>query len=250
VKVSLAWAAVAACMMQFVFSAATLLAQVPGGSPAGGAGARPISPVAPRSSGTNVAVIDISQVFEKHGQFQAQTLNLKKQVEDFEGHLRGEQQKVVNMRNDLQNYTPGSEQFKRKEEEMARMQSEMNVQMALKRKEFLEKEARLYFDTYNEVFQIVAEVADRNGISLVLRFNSEEMKPEDRASVLQGVNRAVVFQRNLNVTNMVIGEVAKRYPNATTAAPAASNADLRNGNGNGIAPGMRPAGGPGVGLQR
>ena len=58
---------------------------------------------------------------------------------------------------------------------------------------------------------IEAEVktfAERNGINLVLRFNKlDDMKEEDRASVLQGVNRAVVFQQRLDITELILGKL-------------------------------------------
>jgi Skp family chaperone for outer membrane proteins len=209
VKCSFAWAAVAAGTLQFVTAATPLFAQAP-------AVGRPAMPVAQRPSGTNVAVIDISLVFEKYPKFQAQMQALKGEVEAFEKKLRVEQEKMTKLRDDLQGYTPGSPQYKAKEEEMAKMGSSVQVDMALQRKEFLEKEARIYFDAYNEVYGVVAELADRHDIKLVLRFNSEEMKPEDRSSVLQGVNRAVVFQRNLNITGLVVKELG-----GSMEAPAA-----------------------------
>ena len=214
-KDSLAWAANAACMVQFSLGNTPVFGQA-----AGATAARPaIAPVAPRPSGTNVAVIDIGQVFDQHPQFQTQMQNLKKQVEDLDAFLRSEQQRMVKMRDDLQSYAPGSPNYKAKEEEMAHLQSDLQVKMALQRKEFVEKEARVYFDTYNEVYQLVSEVSDRNGIGLVLRFNSEEMKPEDRGSVLNGVNKAVVFQRNLNITKFVVEELKRRYPQEVSSRP-------------------------------
>jgi Skp family chaperone for outer membrane proteins len=216
VNCSLAWAAVAAGTLQFLL-AAPLLAQVPGGAgaipPAGGG--TTIAPVAQRSAGTNVAVIDISLVFEHYPKFQHKMTELKKEVEAFEGSLRGDQESLVKLRDNLQGYAQGSAEFKRLEEQMAKAQSEAQVKMALKRKEFLEREARVYYDAYTEVYDVVAAFSDRFNIKLVLRFNSEEMKPEDRSSVLQGVNRAVVFQRNLNITNSVIKELGGEPPQAT-----------------------------------
>lgn len=214
-------------------------------TPAGTA-PRPASPVATRSAGTTTAVIDISQVFEKHERFQADMQSLKKQVEEFEGFLRGEQQKMQGMRTELEAYAPGSAQFKAGEEKMAKFQADLNVKMGVQRREFLEKEARVYFDTYNEVYQKISEFCDKNGIQLVLRFNNEEMKPEDRGSVLQGVNRAVVFQRNLNITKFIIDEVNRGGAGAgvgTTRPPVGIPAEsaTRPG-GPGASPGFnRPA---------
>jgi hypothetical protein len=68
----------------------------------------------------------------------------------------------------------------------------------------MEREAKVCYTAYNEVLQQVTEFANRNSIGLVLRFNSEEIDPDERGSVLQGVNRTVVYQRNLNITGPIL----------------------------------------------
>lgn len=214
-KFSFAWAATAV-MLALLAWALPASAQGPGAT-------RPVAPVAPRAPGTSVAVIDISQVFEKHARFQDQMKALKAEVEDFEKTLRDEQGKMTKLRDELQSYAPGSPQFKAKEEEMAKLNGDVNVKMALQRKEFLEKEAKVYYATYSEVYAVIGDFADRNGIGLVLRFNSEDMKPEDRASVLQGVNRAVVFQRNLNITNLIIKICNNGAPEPQSPGKTGSN---------------------------
>jgi Skp family chaperone for outer membrane proteins len=217
VKFSFAWAAFAAGTLQFCLTA-SLLAQGSGG---------PAVNVPVRPSGTNVAVLDISQVFENYPAFQTQMADLKTEVEKFEGFLKAEQTKLMQLREKLQQYTPGSPEFKKLEEEMARQNSDLQIKMGQQRREFLEKEARVYYDGYNEVYNVVSTLAMRNDIKLVLRFNSEAMKPDDRASVLQGVNRAVVYQKNLNITNLVItalGGTPGPKPAATTTEPAADQA--------------------------
>lgn len=207
-KFSIAWAAVAAGTLQFCL-AASLLAQTPAGA---GAGRTPVTPVAPRPSGTNVAVLDISLVFEHYPAFQTQMTELKTQVEQFEGFLKDEQKKLLELRDQLEGYTPGSPEFKKLEGEMARMNSELQIKMAQQRREFLEKEARIYFDGYSEVYGVVSTLAQRNDIRLVLRFSSESMKPDDRSSVLSGVNRPVIYQQNLNITSLVIKALGGNPP--------------------------------------
>jgi hypothetical protein len=45
-----------------------------------------------------------------------------------------------------------------------------------------------------------------------MRFNSEPMDATKRESVLQGINRAVVYQRNLNITNQIIEILNRQTP--------------------------------------
>lgn len=203
-KLSIAWAAVAASILQFL-SIAPLLAQAPGAGPAASTASRGlVAPVTPRPSGTNVAVIDISLVFEHFPGFQKKMEDLKGQVEAFEGEMKAEGGKMMKMKEKLGEYAQGSENFKTLEEDMARKNSEMQIKVAKQRREFLEQEAQIYFDGYNEVYTAVSTLAERNDIKLVLRFTSDVMRPDDRASVLQGVNRPIVYQKNLNITNLVI----------------------------------------------
>jgi hypothetical protein len=40
-----------------------------------------------------------------------------------------------------------------------------------------------------------------------MRYSGEPIDPEDRASILQGVNRALVYHRNLDITDEIIDRV-------------------------------------------
>ena len=103
------------------------------------------------------------------------------------------------------------------EEEIARVHAQLQADTQLKRKEFLIREAELYHDVYKTVVTAVGKFAERHGISLVLRFNSQEANPQERGSVLQEVNRAVVYQNRLNITRNVLQSLTA----ATAARPSA-----------------------------
>ncbi|HAN97178.1 MAG TPA: hypothetical protein DCQ98_07000 [Planctomycetaceae bacterium] len=61
----------------------------------------------------------------------------------------------------------------------------------------------------------IAAFADNNGINLVLKFNSEPIDPKDPKSILEGVNREVMYQAGRDITDLIIGQV-----NGGQAAPA------------------------------
>lgn len=200
-RLSLCRAALAACLVSLTAAA---FGQAPAAAPAA-------------SAGTNIVVIDIAFVFKNHNRFNGMMNDIKKDIEQFEAYVRAEQQKGLAKRDELAQYKPGSLEFKQKEEELARMQSDLQVGVGLKRKEFLEQEARVYYRVYREIEQTVAIFAQRNRIGLVLRFNGDEMKEDDRASVLQGVNRAVVYQQGLDITDLILKQC---NINTVPAAPA------------------------------
>ncbi|MCU0877396.1 MAG: OmpH family outer membrane protein [Pirellulaceae bacterium] len=224
-RLSFRYAAAAACIS--VLSALSGVSQAQGPQPGLQPGAaRPAAPAVaqPASytppSGTNVAVIDIAFVFKNHDRFNAAMADIKKDIDQFEAYVKGEQQKLKAKAEELQQFTPGSNEFRTKEADLARVNSELQILIGQKRREFLEQEARVYFRIYQEIEQSVTTFAQRAKIGLVLRFSRDEMKESDRASVLQGVNRAVVYHQGLEITIPILEDLNRRPFNPNAAPPS------------------------------
>ncbi len=149
---------------------------------------------------SRIAVIDISYVFKNHARFKQTMEDMKKDVEAFEAELKQNGAQLQKYQEQLREHHAGSPEYKRIAEQIAGFQGQVQAKTQLKRNEFLQKEARIYYNVYKEILDEVAFFAQRHGIELVVRFNSEPIDPENRKSVLEGVNRAVVFQRHLNIT--------------------------------------------------
>jgi Skp family chaperone for outer membrane proteins len=164
----------------------------------------PLAPQVPAPVGTSVVVIDIAFIFKNHVRFNARMNEIKTDIEAFEAQIKSEQQALATRGEQLKQYAPSSQEYRNLETEIAKAGADMQVKVGMKRKDFLEREARVYYEVYQEIYQTVAVFCQRNSIRLVLRFNGDDMKPDDRASVLQGVNRAVVFQQNLDITTDIL----------------------------------------------
>lgn len=179
--------------------------------------------------GASVVVIDVKYIFENHARFKQAMDVMKRDADEFEGYIRNRQKALRDRSEQGKEFNPGTAEYKKIEEEVAKMASDLQVETALKRKEFLEREARLYFTTYNEISDRVGRFAEENGISLVLRFNSEAINAEDRGSVLQGVNRSVVYQRNLDITLAILEQCNRQQPAPAGGAPSVGRAPKAGG---------------------
>ncbi len=190
--------------------------------PVGGLPAAAAPAAAPSSGmGTMVAVIDIPYIFKNHVRFKQSMDGFKNQVDEFEAWARNEQKKLTQIRDEIiAQYKPNTDQFKSEEERLAKLTSDLQIRMTVKKREFLENEAKVYYATYNEVIAAVSQFAERNRIGLVLRFNGDEIDPTDRGSVLQGVNRAVVYQRNLDISDLILTMVNGSAPQTPVAPPS------------------------------
>ena len=171
--------------------------------------------------GTVVAVVDISAIFEKHAGFKGAMERMRQDFQQYESELRARHEALSKERDEMLQYSPGSPEYEQRERVLADKAAKLQVDTQLKKKEFLQRESKIYYQVYQEISNAVREFAELKGIDLVLRYNSEEMQPDDRNSVLQGVNRALVFQRNLDITREILDRL-NRTPRVSNrqAAPA------------------------------
>ena len=82
-------------------------------------------------------------------------------------------------------------------------QAALRTEARQKEQELLNREAGIYYDTYRVMQTVVTEIAKQNNIALVLRYDSSEINQASRPEVIKGVNRTVVYHKNLDLTKMV-----------------------------------------------
>ena len=136
---------------------------------------------------------------------------IKSDIAKFEEEFRGKRESLQNQNRALQNLV-GQPEFKTEEAALARKEADLQIEANQKRADILKQEAEIYYQTYNQVVQTVAKLSGTYGISLVIRYDSGPIDQTDRPSVIKGVNRNVVFQRDLDLTSLVLAEL-----NGTTA---------------------------------
>jgi len=178
------------------------------------------SEVCGQTAGTNMVVIDIPYIFKNHTRFKAAIDDIKKDIDAYKKFMTDQQTQIRAEREKLGQYKPGTTEYKRIEEQIARMSMEIQLEGAKRQKDFMEREAQEYYKTYKELQDAVAEFAGRNGISLVLRYNSQEIDPSKRESIMQGVNGMVVYQNGLNITELILDRINRGTPRVPMGTPA------------------------------
>ena len=203
----------------------SLSPQVFGQAGAAPTGTRPAaSATAPAGAsvpaGTNVAVIDLGYIFMNAQSFKNEMDLIKQKFEEFDAQMKTRDKDLLAKREELAALRTGTLEFKQKEEELARMQTDVQLDIRLKQKELVEQEARVYFKTMVELDKRVAVFAQKYRIGIVLRFNREEMKEEN---VKQILNRVVIWQSQLDITDAILAELNRGVPAPTTGGGAGAN---------------------------
>jgi Skp family chaperone for outer membrane proteins len=170
-------------------------------------------------TGTNVAVLDVPYIFKNFVRFKQSIDDIKKDIDDYKNIVNDQQRQLRDEAAKLELYKPGTKEYKDVEENVARMKMTFSLDSAKRQKDFMEREAQVYFTAYREVEKVVADFAQRNRIGLVLRYSAEEMDPSQRDSIMQGINRIVVYQDRLNITEMILEQLNRGTPPRQATAP-------------------------------
>ena len=166
--------------------------------------ARGQKPLPAHSSESSVRVIDINKVFKTHAGYKKQLEEFRRYVSDVEADLREKRKVVENLQKELITLKPGSPEYKDMARVIVECKGSFNTEATVKRNDLLEREAKIYYKTYQEIQTEVKKHCDRNKVSLVIRYNSEATNPNDRTSVMRQVANPIVYQQSIDITDVIL----------------------------------------------
>jgi Skp family chaperone for outer membrane proteins len=173
-----------------------------------------------------VAVVDISYIFKKHDRFKVAMDRMKAEMDKIEADLKADQEAIRKIEQERNTFNAGTEQYRTLDDQVTRKMADFNVKMTRLRKDFLDREAKVYYQTYLEIVAAVREYAMLRQIGLVIRFNDEPIDPNQREQVLTYLNRPVVYQNFVDITPVVIQtlnrgaiQVGQQVPTGSTIPP-------------------------------
>jgi Skp family chaperone for outer membrane proteins len=187
--------------------------------------AQPVPPgrAAQPAGGPRLALIDVTRIFKMHTRFKQQMEEMKRDVQAAEDRVKKKRDEINRIATEiLPTYNKGTEQYAQTEERLANEQATLAVAVNRQKSEFLQREAMIYHNVYQEILQATDYFCKQRGIDMVLRFNGEPVDVQRPDSVLTFINRPVVwYDPGLDITDFILQDVNR------AAAPAA--ADQRGG---------------------
>ena len=195
-------------------------AQVPAQpAPAAAPTARAATPAA------HVAVIDVGYIFKNHARFKQAMDKMKDEVLQAENALKAERDRINGLMEQLKGFNVGTAEYKKLEAEVAKAQGDFSVNAQLQKKDFMDREAKVYLQVYNEIERAVSQFARDNGIAVVHRFDGDPVDATDRNRILGSITKSIVYyDPQIDVTPDVLRMLNGA---AVAGAPAAQPKPLR-----------------------
>lgn len=161
-------------------------------------------PEAANASTFGIAVVDISFVFKNHDQFKARMEQMKNEMKGIEDGLKAKRDGIARMEEARNNLKPGTPDYKLKDDELAQAKAGFNLEMNRLQKDLMEKESKIYYSTYRQISDTIANYAKQRRIGLVLRFSGDLPDPSNPKDILKDINRPVVFENNVDITRDIV----------------------------------------------
>lgn len=157
-----------------------------------------------------VAILDVAKVFKENQVFKAKMDAIKAEADRLKETITAQQEQIKVRAQGLNELERGTPDRNKLEADLEVQQTSLRTQARQAETELLNREALIYYETYQQMQAVVSQMANEYGLSLVLRFDSEPIDPNNRTEVIKGVNRAVVFHRKLDLTDMVTQQLNQR----------------------------------------
>jgi len=193
-----------------------------------------LTPTAAPSSaavtGPRLALIDISRIFKNHFRFKAMIDDMKGDASQAESQVRQRNNAIQQMIDNLKTYKIGSTEYKALEEDIANKRAKLSIDVQMQRKEFMQREAKIYHDVYQEIEQELDYFCQQQAVDMVLRFSGEPVDVNNPESIGIWINRPVVwYNRGLDITDYILNALNRRNPapaNNTIGRPPAGPATV------------------------
>jgi len=164
-------------------------------------GQAPAQPQPAAGPATHVAVIDVGYIFKNHARFKAAMDKMKDEVMAAENGLKAERDRITGLMEQLKGFNVGTPEYKKLEAEVAKAQGDFNVNAQLQKKDFMDREAKVYLQVYTEVEKAVEQFAREHRIAVVHRFDGEPVDNSDRNQILRGITKPIVyFEPGIDIT--------------------------------------------------
>lgn len=166
-----------------------------------------------------IAVVDITYVFKEHRRFKQQIEAMQQRMQTMDKTFTDQRNAIAQKEEERNNFKPNSPEYKKLDTEIVNLKAKFSVQADQAQKAFMEEEANLYYNTYEEVKLVIEAFAKTYDIGLVLRFSGDEIDPALRRDIITGINRPVVFQNAIDITPYVLQRVNQSQAPPTPPDP-------------------------------
>ena len=160
-----------------------------------------------------IAFCDLVNLFNNYQRAKDLTTELNERRIAIKAESDTRTKAVETIRMELENYKKGSQQYEQTFNEVARQSIDLDAYLRYQEQLALRDHRSLTEEMYKEIIGAVAKVAARQGASVVMQREQDQLNTEDTKAMLQQIyNRKVLyFNEALDITDAVLTSLNQGY---------------------------------------
>jgi len=154
-----------------------------------------------------IAVVDLAKVFAGYKAFQSDNEELKREVQHVQEESRAMLATGNKLGEELKLHKQGTAEHTRILKEIQAKADAFKKHNEESQKHLTEKQATLNLKNYYAVNEEIQRIAAARGFKLVVNYASDPIDPKDLSKTMQVLNRQVLYQNGLDITEDVLQAV-------------------------------------------
>jgi len=154
-----------------------------------------------------IAVVDLSKIFAGHKAFLAETEDLKRDAERAQEEGKALYSAGIKLGEELKLHKQGTAEHTRIAKELKEKADAFKKFNEETQKRMAEKQAGMALKYYSSINEEIQRIAAARGFKLVVNFASDPIDPKDLSKAMQVMNRQVLYQNGLDITEDVLQAV-------------------------------------------
>jgi Skp family chaperone for outer membrane proteins len=157
-----------------------------------------------------VVVVNIGRLLKESQQLKTAMEKMKAEVAKTEKAVKRQRAEITSQREEIDKLPAASDERLKKEEQLSKAEAVMAASVGSRKKALLRQEATVYLDLYKQIEAAIAAYVEENKVDLVVRTTDEKLDINKPDSVLQYINRPVLFAAaDADITSIIAERIAK-----------------------------------------
>ncbi len=173
-----------------------------------------------------VAVIDLGYILKNHPTMKQEIERIKAQTEQVGAEFEKKRQGILKMMEELKvNYTEGTPDYMKMEQEIASQDTSFRLEVVRKNKEFEDARAQIFLQVHKEVAFYVKYYCDASGTFVVLKVAREKPDAKKPETIEIAMGQEVFYYQDaadVDITDWVLQQLKANSAN-TAARPGAAS---------------------------
>lgn len=165
-----------------------------------------------------IAIVNVDRILKAHKPLVAQIDPLKAEAKELEASIQVRQAEIETTAGQFQRAQPGSPDQQRLQAQIRKLQTELQQYVVSERQQLQQKEVKVYLAFFRQLDAEIQKFAKTKGLKLVLRqYETSLEEGQSLPEVMKALNRNILFEEGLDVTDEILKALDARAPAAGTS---------------------------------